>query len=536
MSMHRSEQAAPLTRVDFALAVGLFGLSLALYVRTLAPGLLPADSAEFQTLAHELGATHPTGYPVYLLLAHLLVRTGVGEPAFAVNLFSALMASCAVGGLFLVARLLVRGRETALLAALAFALSPTFWSQALIAEVYTCAIALLVACLAAVLAWWRTERPGWLLLAGLAGGLSLGVHLTVGLFAPAIVVFLLGARRGRLAVWLGASGGAALGVLLVVLASWYIDRRAPASNYLAAVVYPSRSVWGLSASQLDSFPERALFNLSARQFQSEMFRDVRQVMPGLARQYFKRLPREVPYAGLVFALVGAWVLLARRRELAGLFLGALGIQWVYTFNYSIPDLYVYYLPGYVLLWLLGAVGLDALLEWSWTAPGRQALARVLTVLAAPVVLVPLAWPRMPAVVQGRPMPFTFPEYPWDVAANAALLAESREVVRALEPGARVFTNWGRLYAYYYVAHVEQGRRDLSFTETYPSMEPAPFARSALAEVREALGAGRAVYFSEFSEEMQEDLRLERHVVGSKLLFRAWLLEAPPPARAPLPAP
>ena len=36
------------------------------YVPTLAPGLLRADSGEFQTLAVTLGYSHPTGYPVYL--------------------------------------------------------------------------------------------------------------------------------------------------------------------------------------------------------------------------------------------------------------------------------------------------------------------------------------------------------------------------------------------------------------------------------------------------------------------------------------
>jgi hypothetical protein len=47
----------------------LFVAALALYIRTLAPFLLFGDSAEFQTIASTLGIGHPTGYPIYILLA-----------------------------------------------------------------------------------------------------------------------------------------------------------------------------------------------------------------------------------------------------------------------------------------------------------------------------------------------------------------------------------------------------------------------------------------------------------------------------------
>jgi len=46
--------------------------ALALYVRTLYPGLLAGDSGEFQALARLLGNTHPTGYQIYLLLVYLI--------------------------------------------------------------------------------------------------------------------------------------------------------------------------------------------------------------------------------------------------------------------------------------------------------------------------------------------------------------------------------------------------------------------------------------------------------------------------------
>jgi hypothetical protein len=59
-----AEDRADLTRWDTVLATAVGLLSLVLYARTLAPGLLPGDSGEFQTMAILLGHTHPTGYPV----------------------------------------------------------------------------------------------------------------------------------------------------------------------------------------------------------------------------------------------------------------------------------------------------------------------------------------------------------------------------------------------------------------------------------------------------------------------------------------
>src|SRR6185436_2656693 len=100
MPLHR------LTRLDLLFTALAFGLPLTLYVRTLAPGLLLGDSAEFQTLAYTLGMTHATGYPVYLLLAHAFTLLPLGDLASRVSLFSAVSASVALALVYLNVRLL----------------------------------------------------------------------------------------------------------------------------------------------------------------------------------------------------------------------------------------------------------------------------------------------------------------------------------------------------------------------------------------------------------------------------------------------
>jgi len=236
----------------------LTGLGLALYVRTLARGLLPGDSGEFQVLASLLGHTHPTGYPVYLLLAHPLTWLPLGDIAYRVNLLSAVMATLTVTGVYLAGQLLMPRRWPALVGALALAVSPAFWSQALIAEVYTPGAAFLVGIVVCLL-WWDISGRAWsLFTAGVLGGLSLGVHLTVALLAPAVAVFLVVSRRRGWATWRTALLGALAGISLWLLAFLALDWHNPTASFFNSAVYPSHSAWHLTAADLDNPFERLL--------------------------------------------------------------------------------------------------------------------------------------------------------------------------------------------------------------------------------------------------------------------------------------
>src|SRR5215212_11812423 len=167
-----------------------------LYVATLAPTVLPygapdtLDSPMLQTEVTVLGVGHPTGYPTYMMLTHLFTHLPFGDPAYLVNLASAIYAALAVFAVYL-AGLRLGGRPVAAAAgALAFGLSGAFWSQAVIAEVYTLE-ALLVALVILFLFLWRDHRDSrYLLLSAFLVGLSLTHHLTSILLVPATVVFV----------------------------------------------------------------------------------------------------------------------------------------------------------------------------------------------------------------------------------------------------------------------------------------------------------------------------------------------------------
>jgi hypothetical protein len=494
-----------LSRPDGWLALAAGTVSLLLYGRTLAPGLLPGDSGEFQTLSVLLGNTHPTGYAVYLLLAKPFTWVPLGEVAYRVNLFSAVMAAFTVAGIYLVGKLLTGLPWAALFGAAVLAVSPTFWSQALIAEVYTPGAAFFVAVLLFLLAWDASGRPRDLFLAGLIGGLSLGVHLSVALLAPAVVLFLLTSQRPARAVWGSAVLGAATGVTLALLAFLALDWHAPPANYFDSVIQPSRSAWGFGEGDLDNPLERWAFGLGARQFRPYLFAAPGQVMPRQAGDYFSRLPGEFAPITLALAGLGALGLLAYRRRQAALLLVALAVQWLFTFNYAIWDLYVFFVPSYLLLSLLAPVGAAWVVgDWGTLSRSTPVGLALQVALGAGVLVagvVPALSSHWDVVVEG-PQRFEFEGYPVDDWSLRLLHPLAAATVMDLPQNAVLFTDWDLLYPYTYAAHVEGDRTDLSFVETFPRDDTDELAASVLDTVREALALGRPVLFSERLAELQ----------------------------------
>ncbi len=469
--------------------------------------------------------------------------------AYRVNLFSAIMAALTISGLYLAGRTLTGRRWPALFGALALAVSPTFWSQALIAEIYTPGAALFIGVLLTLLLWENHGHPRYLFITGLLGGLSLGVHLTVALLAPAVGAYLLLSRRRDqpshnpiapqgspdpasirpiapkgspdpasnspgIAMWRPALLGALAGTTLALLAFLIVDAHDPSANYFDAVVRPSRSAWGLQSTDLDNPLERLAFGLSALQFRPYMFTDPGQVMPQQARQYASDLPGEFAPLIIALAALGALGLLVHRRRLALLLLLALAAQWAYTFNYAIWDLYVFHIPGYVLLALLAAAGAG------WLADGWHTLVvqlahdetqrwqkrRIVEGCVALAIIVlglrPALAPRWQAVTTGQNPPFDFDQYPVNDQALRALHPTVTATVQALDQNALLFTDWDLLYPLYYAARIDQGRTDLDFIETFPRDDTGELADSVLVYVQTQLDQ-RPVLFSERLPEVQQ---------------------------------
>ena len=494
-----------ISRYDLATAAVLFTVVLMLYIRTLAPGLLLSDSAELQTQAYTLGMTHPTGYPVYLLAAHLFTAIPLGDLPYRVNLFSAVLGAAALAFGYLDTRLLGGRRIAAVGGMLALGVSQIFWWQAVIAELYSAAAFLIAAMLFCLLCWRLSQRWIFLTTAGLLGGLSLGVHNTVALAAPAVFIYLLLTCRKRMA-WLAALGGAVLGLILSLGAFAFINAINAPSSYFYTTLIHGRSAWGLSQAQVDSFFGRLEFLFGARQFRMYMFVDPLKDMPKAAEQYWQILVDNFTYPAIALALLGIFVWLLRKPNWKEgiLILTAWLTCTIFVLNYDIYDNLVFYIPTYV--WLSITVGLgatavldgcDGLLRLLRTS---QSARKILLLIVSLVLAAGILWKKADIVIgsvqaeriifldgtkwANWPFPVLHPDQPYKTATF---------IVNGLKDDAIVFTDWDKLFTYLFVAHVEQHRTGISFHEWFVQDGITGATESTLAYIDANLGK-RPIYF------------------------------------------
>lgn len=147
------------------LATGVFVGSFAIYVMTLAPGLLwgGGDFALFQTRLYtgEI-VTNVFGHPLWVVLAHPFLWLPIRDVAYRANLSSAFFASLALTLVFLCARRLTRAAGPALVASGALLVSHTFWTYAVMTKPYALNALLLSACLYFLLIWAEKRRGVYL--------------------------------------------------------------------------------------------------------------------------------------------------------------------------------------------------------------------------------------------------------------------------------------------------------------------------------------------------------------------------------------
>ncbi|MBN1881390.1 MAG: DUF2723 domain-containing protein [Deltaproteobacteria bacterium] len=203
---------------------GLFGfvflVSFFVYLLTLCPTVYWRDSAEFVDAAFALAIPHPAGFPSYMPMANLLTYLPFGSIAFKVNLLSAFMGA---GAAVMVAVLIMEvvfamggGRDNtsrflAAAGALTYAFSFSLWESSVSAEVYAGMAAAGAGILFCLVRWAVRDDRRYLIAGGFLYGLSAGIHATVALFLPAVLVFIvLNLKRDELPRRLGDVGWALL--------------------------------------------------------------------------------------------------------------------------------------------------------------------------------------------------------------------------------------------------------------------------------------------------------------------------------------
>jgi hypothetical protein len=333
----------------------LFLLTFLVYLKTLAPGVYGFDSAELASGVFSQGVVHPPGYPLYLLIGKLFTFLPVRDVAYRLNLMSAVFASVTVLILYWTIENIIQNRFAAWCSAFLFAVSNYFWQMALVAEVYTPLTAFLAADLLLVSLWRKTGFTRYLLAFSLLYGLTLTMHTSGILLAPAFAWLILKTPFWKKSHW--PLVGLMFILFLAGLSPYlYLSLRAgthPAVDYSRIygvdLTTPS-GLWWMVSGQAYSF---FVFGYSWNDVPAELLR------------FASYLWRNYLGLGVILGLAGIHWLWRRSPEwLIGLLL-AFAANALFFVNYRVMDKDTMFLPAYV-VWAVfvagGFAGADSLLK------------------------------------------------------------------------------------------------------------------------------------------------------------------------------
>ena len=363
-------------------------MPLAAYAAGACRTVYVGDSGDLLTAVAVLGIPHPSGYPLYVLLARAWSGLLFFLPLpWSVSLFSAVSAAGAAFFLYRAARESGASPLASAGAAWLFAFGESLWGEANVQRVYALNALFLAAALYLVLRWDRARRDRDLVASAVVCGLGACNHLAMGVAGLAIAAWVVLRapsllRRPPLAA---ACAGAALFGLLPYL---YLPLRARAHPLLA---------WGDAATP-SGF---AAVVLRSGFWERAWLRGPADLGPILA-DYGRGLLTESAWAGAALAAVA--VATARRpRGLGGPqgpppglrppvllpLLVMAGNLTVMALHGSRSDLFIwhrYYVPSYLCLTLLAAWGWQALAD---ALRPRRAVAAL--PLLAPLALAAAGW-------------------------------------------------------------------------------------------------------------------------------------------------
>jgi hypothetical protein len=347
------------------------------------PGVGFWDTAEFQAVGPLLGTAHPTGFPTYVLLGWFasVVLQPFGEPAFRMNLLSAICLGVAAAVATDLVRVLTRSVALGLAAGIGMALTPIAWGLATHADPHALHIALVAVILRLLVGWEdrvRDERPDadrWLVAAAIAFGLSVGNHsltlllaIPVGLYVLIVLPSIL--RRPRLMVLCVVA-------LTVTVALVYLELPLRAGLFRAPLVYGRPDT-------LDGFRYVVL----AEQFRGSL----QDPFGNLAGKFHDLVDLTVAQFGILAPLIPVGLVAACVRRPAYAFLSgtSLAITCFFAASYVNADITRYYLGPILIAWtwlaILAAVVVERVSEARRASGGR--VSAVLTGVLAVVLVLP----------------------------------------------------------------------------------------------------------------------------------------------------
>jgi len=325
------------------------------------------DTAAFQDAGGTFDVTPRQAYPLYFAVGNIVVWLAGGDPAVGMNLASAVCGALACGVLTWLAADVSGSTVAGIFGGGLFAASYTFWSQAVIAEVYTLHILLVAASLSALLHWSkRPESPGRLALFFSVYALGFGNHLMMVLLLPAATLFLAVTMPGGVR---GLLGPRVVGLAVLMAALGALQYAWNFRSMYTGPVHPTSVGDALSAFW---------FDVTKSDWRSTLVMGVHEsaLRPRLAMYRFDVM-QQFGLIGVGAAVAGL-AALARRWRLLVLVITGWLVAAAFAYTYNVGDVHVFFLPSHVFVALSAACGAAMALAW---ARHRVALLVVTTALA-----------------------------------------------------------------------------------------------------------------------------------------------------------
>lgn len=322
-----------------------FSIAFLFYLYCLAPDTLWGDSALLQYRVSEFVLIPQEGlveaHLLFIMIAKIFSFLPFGNFAFRINLVSAFFGALTIANLSLFLKNITGNWNASVIGALSLLVSHTFWTHAVITEVYTTYSFFLSLALLMVSFYYFRKKKGYLYLAFWIAGLNISVHMLTSLdllcFLGFVVVLFIEKEISFKDILVVAS-------LVFMGSSLY--------EYLIAKVFlDTGSVWETFKSALVGIHQAKVLDIS--------FNLLTQI-----KKTFLSLGLNFPTPNILLSLLVLWTLFRRKniyRNLYFLILCLLLLNLLFAFRYTVPDQYVFFFPTYFIIAVLIGLGADSVL-------------------------------------------------------------------------------------------------------------------------------------------------------------------------------
>ncbi|MGB9702660.1 MAG: DUF2723 domain-containing protein [Candidatus Kapaibacteriota bacterium] len=370
-----------------ALLIIIIVFTLLVYVFTMNQFVSYTDNGELASACVVLGIAHPTGYPLFTILAHLwsLLPLQMSE-IMQLNLFSALVTSLSAAVLFLSIQYLLSNltftyitknlksknkksdkassierkiiiskpqiNAVAIVTALSYSFATTIWQQANSLEVYALELLLLnIVLYFSIRVYFSQDNKKLQILLSLAFGLAMTNHMSSVLLVPGLL-FLYFLNENNKLQFTSEKFKGLLILFIPILLALTLYLYLPIRSSMEPVVN-----WGWVHRSFSKF----LYHLSGKQYQVWMFSGSETIIKNL-KIYFSLLPYEFAFVGIVLILWG-FIALLRKKSLLWYFVLLIAGNIIYSVNYQIFDIDSYFILSFIVLFIILSIGLAKLIEY-----------------------------------------------------------------------------------------------------------------------------------------------------------------------------